>query len=192
MAVNNASSWQVRGSLVVRQQTVEQGATPVAGGRMHHHANWLVNDHEVRVFKHHVQAHGLWREGHGLRGGAQLSLHLLPSVQLARGRGDGLPFDTHSAVFDQVFEMAARKGGSMHRQPLVQALAVPVRAHAEAEVLHLGQHPAPLPWRFSIVQFIEFDRLVSFFRHGKVKGLNGLNGRICRCGASGHVLGLLY
>ena len=52
MPVNDARAWQRIRFLVMRQQPVQQGATPVAGRRMHHQTGRLVDDTQVRIFEH--------------------------------------------------------------------------------------------------------------------------------------------
>ena len=126
----------------MRQQTVHQGATPVARGRMHDQARRLMDHHEVLVFKHHIKVHPLGHKRLALRRGLQQDLHALPQHDLARRRGGDLGIDLDAPFINQSLEMTAGILGNAGGEVGVQALALGRERNLQAA--RLGNR-APCP-----------------------------------------------
>ena len=81
------------------QQCVDQRAIRGSGGRVHDHANGLIDHHQIIVFKHHIQRNVLWTDV------AVLNLRHCNFNGITSGNflgliGDGLSVYQHSALGD--------------------------------------------------------------------------------------------
>ncbi len=94
------------------QQTVEQGAGPVAGGRVHHQSGGFPDHQQVLVFVHHVQCHGLRHEGLGLLGRPQLDRQPVAGGDAGRGFGQRQAGAHHRAVGHELLQVGARELGN--------------------------------------------------------------------------------
>ena len=124
---------------MVRQKSIEQGATPVACRRMHHQSGRLSDDQQVFVLIGHVQRDGLGHEGLRLQGRPQFGREQLAHGDLARGLDQRVSGTGNRTAGDQLLEVRSRKLGNQRRQHLVQTLAVPLSGHGTHPRLGIGQ-----------------------------------------------------
>ena len=91
-----------------RDQGVDQGVVPVAGGRMNDETGRLVDDREVLVLEEYVE-----RDGGGLKGAGRLVLGEPDDDGIAAGEQSGCagrcPIHRHRAVGDQPGRLGAGK-----------------------------------------------------------------------------------
>jgi hypothetical protein len=82
--VHDASAGQVKRTLVVCQQAIEQRTAPMTCGRVNDKTCGLVDHHDIGVLVHDHQRHGLRMKCLALCGGHQFDIDSLASLQLAR------------------------------------------------------------------------------------------------------------
>jgi hypothetical protein len=120
--MDDAGSRKVSQVRKVRQQSIEQGPTWVAGCGMHHEARGLIDHQQICILKHHIQRHrlckpvslGLWL------GGLHPDL-LMESQGLAWTHR--FIVDAHTALLDPALEARARLIGIPQSEYAIQALA---------------------------------------------------------------------
>ena len=140
-AVHDAGTRQHHGLRIQGQQSVEQGATPVAWRRMYHQACGLEQHAQVFVFVNHIQWDVFWLEGLALRRGLQDELITLTHAHLGRSLGHDARRRNqaaHTAFAEQLLRETARELGQQHSQRAVEAFAVQVIGNGEFAGFYLG------------------------------------------------------
>ena len=96
---------------MVSQQTIEQGAAPIAGSWMDHQACGLVDDHQMGVFVHDHKLLGYARigmKGCVLRQRTLADQHFLPCLELRRSFEAFSALHQHITAVDELLQETAR------------------------------------------------------------------------------------
>lgn len=123
-SVHDTGTGQIDDCGVEREQSVEQGALPIAGGWMHHEPRRFVDHAQMVVQINGFNRHVLRHKGAGLRRGSQGDADLLTRTYLDRCLGDHSGVDLYIAGIDTLLEIAARELLHHDRQRFVQPLTV--------------------------------------------------------------------
>ena len=116
--MNNACPWQCLELRRVVQQAVHQGARDIARSRVHDQPRRLVDDQQLRIFKHDIEGDGFGLARNG-RLGDRVQLNRLAAVNSVLGP-TLLAIDQHGAVQQPALEAATGKIGKHLCQCLVQ------------------------------------------------------------------------
>lgn len=99
-------------------------------------ASWLVDHHQVGIFVHDFQGHGLRFEGLRLRRRSQLHGNLVARPKACRRLGGRCRIDGNEPSLDQLLQVAAGKLRDQFGEDTVQTLRMmPVRDSQPAQLV---------------------------------------------------------
>ena len=145
----------VAAALWCASRPLRMGARPISSGRMHHPPCRFVQYHQLRIFEHDVQRHGLGPKRLALHRRHQFDHDELARQHLARCRARISIVDPHMPTLDERLQMAARELRRHTDQGLIEPYAMQCVCHTGfAPFRHLA------PWRLGGFAFGRSDQFI--------------------------------